>query len=154
MSLCNRDTFGLLYYITTELSAASYSRQRNMCQTPTGKHMCSLRATGLLRHILSPLHNLSSATNCTYVGSTFRRPHAQYDAWRQNVLQWYIRFWGDKMCCVSLHILSSLMDGLKHSQSYLFAKYEGSNLLHHMVCIYYIHYVSPLALICVVLTML
>ena len=63
----------------------------------------------VLRHILSPLHNLSPATNCTYVGSTFRRPHAQFDAWRQNVLQWYIRFWGDKMCRVSLHILSSLI---------------------------------------------
>ena len=66
-------------------------------------------AVGLLRHILSPLHNLSLATNCIYVGGTFRRLHAQFDAWRQNVLQWHIRFWGDKMCRVTLHILSSLI---------------------------------------------
>ena len=39
---------------------------------------------GVLRHIFSP------ATNCTYVGDTFRHPHAQLDTWRQNVLQ--IRF--------------------------------------------------------------
>ena len=55
------------------------------------------------------------------------------------------------MCRVSLHILSSL---IRCTQWYLFAKYEGSNLLHLMICIYYIHYVSTLALICVALTML
>ena len=63
----------------------------------TGGKVC------LLRHILSPLHNLSPATNCIYVGGTFRRLHAQFDAWRQNVPRWHIRFWGDKMCRVALH---------------------------------------------------
>ena len=53
----------------------------------------------LLRHILSPLHNLSPGTNCAYVGGTVCRPRAQFDAWRQNVPEWYIRF-GATKCAV------------------------------------------------------
>ena len=50
---------------------------------------------GLLRHILSPLHNLSPATNCAYVGGTYLSPTlaAHCVAPVHNLTP------GDKMCC-------------------------------------------------------
>ena len=54
----------------------------------------SIFILGLLRHILSPLHNLPPATNCAYVGGTLCRPCAQY----------YLTP-GDKMCCSGTYVL-------------------------------------------------
>ena len=88
----------------------------------------------LAAHFVAPCTIWRLATKCAAVVHTVLR-------------------WQNVPCKSAYFVVPHRMD-LKHSHWYLFAKYEGSNLLHHMVYIYYIHYVSPLARICVVLTML
>ena len=77
-----------------------------------------------------PLHNLSLATNCIYAGGTFRRPHAQFDVWRQNVLQWYIPLGRQNVPCKSAYfVVPHRMDLNIHSDIYLL------NMMEAIYCI-------------------
>ena len=87
----------------------------------------------LAAHYVAPMHNLTPGDKMCCSG--------RYVWGRQNV-----------PCKSAYFVIPHWMD--LNIQWYLFAKYERSNVIHLMVCICYIHYISALALICVVLTML
>ena len=87
---------------------------------------------GLLRHILSPLHNLSPATNCIYVGGTFRHLHAQFDAWRQNV-----------QCNSAYFVVPHQMDSNIHRDIYLLTMKEA---IYYILCYVYILLVYSLCI--------
>ena len=87
----------------------------------------------LAAHFVAPLHNLTPGDKMCCSG--------RYVWGRQNV-----------PCKSAYFVVPHWMD--LNIQWYLFAKYKRSNVIHLMVCIYYIYYISALALICVVLTML